>query len=250
MRLLCFPHAGAGAVFFMSWPSYLQPWIDVVCPCLPGRDARAGEQPMTEMTPLVRGIADDIEALLDVPYALYGHSLGSFIAFDLARELARRGRLAPKYLFVSGQRAPSLPYRQTPIFHQADDAFLASVRQRHNALPKSLIADPAMKAFLVRLLRADFKLVEAYRYEAGAPLGCPIMAFGGLDDPAIGRDQLDPWSRETTGRFQVRLIEGAHFFPQTHPTQALAPIRVELETMVSGSHPHEKQNGWKAGLMP
>ena len=228
LRLFCFPHAGAGAALFRSWPEHLPHGVEVVCPCLPGRDARAAEAPLAEMAPLVRDLAHQIADLLDRPYALYGHSLGAFVAFDLAHELIRRGAPAPAQLLVSGQRGPSLPYDQTPIYQLPDDAFIAAVCRRHNAIPAAILADKAMLAYLTRLLRADFTLVEAFCYTAATRLTCRITAYGGVDDPMIGREQLAAWSQETVGGFNLRMVPGAHFFPQSHPAELLAQVSDDL----------------------
>ena len=229
LRLFCFPHAGAGAAIFRDWPKHLPDGVEIACPCLPGRDARAGEPPISQMAPLARDLADDIASLIDRPYALYGHSLGAFVAFDLANELVRRGLPPPTRLLAAGQRGPSLPYPLDPIYHLPEEAFLAAVRRRHNAIPEAVLADKAMMAYLARLLRADFTLVEAYRHQAGERLNCPITAFGGLDDPGIAREQLEAWARETTGACTIRMVSGGHFFPQTNQAGFLAELSAQLE---------------------
>ncbi|MFI4995274.1 MAG: thioesterase II family protein [Hyphomicrobiales bacterium] len=229
LRLFCFPHAGAGAASFRTWPDHLPDGIEVACPCLPGRDARAGETPLAQMAPLVRDLADQVANLLDRSYALYGHSLGAFIAFDLAHELVKRGAPEPARLIVSGQRGPRLPYGRTPIFRLPDDEFLAGVRRRHNAIPEAILADPAMRTYLTRLLRADFTLVEAYRHPDVSPLSCTITVYGGVDDPMVRREQLEAWTQETAGDCAIRMVPGAHLFPQSHQAELLALISRDLE---------------------
>jgi medium-chain acyl-[acyl-carrier-protein] hydrolase len=67
---------------------------------------------------------------------------------------------------------------------------------------------------VLRTLRADFTLTEAYRYRATCSLGCPITAFGGMDDRLVIREQLEAWAGETTNRFRLHLLPGGHFFHQ------------------------------------
>ena len=228
LQLVCFPHAGAGSGLFRAWPQQLPKGVEVVCPILPGRDARAGEAPLIDMAILAGDVADQLEGLLKAPYAIYGHSLGAFIAFDLTHELARRGAPGPMRLFASGQRGPSLPYPAAPNYLLEDQALLDAVRRRHNAIPEAVLADLGMRAYLVRLLRADFTLVEAYRYVATLPLDCPITVLGGRDDPMITRAQLDLWARETRAGCEVVTIAGGHFYPQTHAAETLAAISARL----------------------
>ena len=86
-RLFCFPHAGAGAAVFSQWPDHLPSDVDMCVPCLPGRDARVDEPPSSAMIPLVANLAQEMLPFLSAPYALFGHSMGAFIAFDLAHQL-------------------------------------------------------------------------------------------------------------------------------------------------------------------
>src|SRR6516162_1128526 len=115
-RLFCFPYAGAVAAVFQLWPDHLPPDLEVCIPCLPGRDARLDEPAASDMAPLVASLAQDVLPWLSVPYALFGHSMGAFIAFDLAHELSDLGS-PPAHLFVSAQRGPSLPYAGVRFSH-------------------------------------------------------------------------------------------------------------------------------------
>src|SRR5579872_3654109 len=125
-RLFCFPYAGAGAAVFRQWPDHLPDHVELCLPCLPGRDGRIDEPPAFAMAPLVASLAREMLASLTGPYALFGHSMGAFIAFDLAHALSELGR-PPAHLFVSAQRAPRLPYAGQPIFALPDDEFLAGI---------------------------------------------------------------------------------------------------------------------------
>jgi medium-chain acyl-[acyl-carrier-protein] hydrolase len=234
LRVFCFPHAGAGAAIFRSWPEHLPAGIEIACPSLPGRDARAAEPPQADLETLVAGVAADVLPLLDVPYCLYGHSLGAFVAFDLAHELARRGAPPPRRLFVAAQRAPRLPHPQAPIWQLPDGAFLDAVRQRHDALPPALLADPDMKRYLTRLLRADFTLVEAYHYRAEEILSCAMTVFGGRDDTAVPSTLMPGWADETTGPCEIVLLPGGHFFFRSHP----GPFLAEFSARLAAALPH------------
>jgi medium-chain acyl-[acyl-carrier-protein] hydrolase len=228
LRVFCFAHAGAGAPIFRSWPEHLPPGIELACPSLPGRDARAAEAPQADMKALVAGVAAEVLPLLDAPYCLFGHSLGAFVAFDLAHELAQRRMPPPRHLFVAAQRAPRLPHPQVPIYHLPDAAFLDGVQQRHAALPAALLADPDMRRYLTHLLRADFTLVETYRHRGHAALACAVTAFGGRDDDAVPPALLPGWAEETTGPCEIVLLPGGHFFFKSHAREFLAEFSVRL----------------------
>ena len=235
LRVVCFAHAGAGAAMFRTWPDALPAGIELVCPSLPGRDVRAAEQPLADMPSLVARVAADVSPLLDMPYCLFGHSLGAFVAFELAHELAHWDARQPVHLFVAAQRSPRLPHPQAPIYALPDAEFLAGVQRRHEALPAALLADPEMKRYLTRLLRADFILVEAYRSVRRDCISCPITAFGGREDTAVPAALLPGWAEETSGACETVLLPGGHFFLRTHPDAFFSTFSECLERAISES---------------
>ena len=107
VQLVCLPFAGGGAWAFRSWPALLPPEIDVLAVQPPGREGRIAEVPLRDLYALVENVANGIDALLDTPYALFGHSMGALAAFELCRELRRRGRPGPTHLMVSGYGPPT-----------------------------------------------------------------------------------------------------------------------------------------------
>ena len=227
-RIFCFPYAGAGAAIFRTWADLLPSDIELCVPVLPGRDARINEAPIARMAPLIQSIIGQIVPGLTLPYAIFGHSMGAFVAFDLAHEIARLGLRAPSHLFMSAQRGPRLPCAETPIFDLPDDRFLAGVIARYDSIPKAVRAQPDFMKVLLRILRADFTLVEDYQYRASAGLTCPITVFGGVDDSRITTAELQAWSEETSGRFTLRRLPGGHFFIDSARAELVGLIRQEM----------------------
>src|SRR5262249_42526736 len=158
---------------------------------------------------------------LSVPYALFGHSMGAFIAFDLAHELSGLGR-PPTQLFVAAQRGPSLPYPGRPIFALPDKEFLMGVLERYQSIPRPILEQQDLMAVLLRRLRGDFTLAENYRYRAATRLICPITAFGGKDDSQCVSEHLRAWEVETANRFRLYLLPGGHFFLESSREEMLA----------------------------
>src|SRR5262245_41626934 len=115
LRLYCFPFAGGGASIFRLWPDALPASVEVCSVQPPGRETRFREAPFARMAPLVAVLADVLLPELERPYALFGHSMGALIAFELAREQRRRRARPPEQLIVSGRGAPHLPARLTPL---------------------------------------------------------------------------------------------------------------------------------------
>ena len=230
IRLFCFPYAGGGASLYRTWAQGLPPQVEV-CPVqLPGRENRIREEPFRRMETLVEALAAGLAPLLDRPFAFFGHSMGSLIAFELTRHLVRERGLSPAHLFVSGHRAPQLPPRDEPIHPLPDEEFLAKVFEL-NGTPEEVRTDPELRALFLPILRADFELCETYGYQEAAPLPCPVSAFGGLGDHHVPREDLQAWQEQSQGRFVLRMLPGDHFFLTSAEPLLLRTLGQELYTI-------------------
>lgn len=226
VRLFCLPYAGAGANAFRGWAARLPELTDVeVLPIRPpGREGRLGEPPHTD----VERLADGVEGWLDRPYCLYGHSVGARIAFDLARELRRRARPAPRLLCVSGCPAPQLPV-PTPEDSRLDDAaFLRRVTEL-GAMPSVVLENEELRELVLPALRADFAYVDTYEYRAQEPLSFPLHAIGGDADPEAPVDSVRAWGRQTSAGFRCSVLPGDHFFIHSAADRMLAVLARSID---------------------
>src|SRR6185437_14927625 len=101
LRLFCFPHAGGGAAIYRTWSGAFPSSVEVCPVLLPGREARLREPAYFSVFPLIDTLVPAIIPFLDMPFVLFGHSMGALIAFELVRELRRRRHRLPECLFVS-----------------------------------------------------------------------------------------------------------------------------------------------------
>lgn len=177
------------------------------------------------MAELVDRICGGIEPYLDMPFSFFGHSMGALICFELARALAWQRRPQPRWLFVSGAIPPHR--RQLESLHTLPtNDFIEAVSLRYNGLPAEVLANRELLEFLTPILRADFELIENYRYGDGPPLSAKIAAFGGRDDPSVPPLELERWSDLTAQpeSFRVTLFDGDHFFLNGQRTALLNEI--------------------------
>lgn len=235
LRLFCFHFAGGSASTFRTWPALLaerRPEIEVCAVQPPGRENRLKEKPFSQVSALVDALIAPLRPDLDRPFALFGHSMGAIVAYELAQALTRLG-VPPTHLLVSGRRAPGTVERYAPI-HQAptDDALLRAIQQRYGNLPELLLQDAELKAIYAPLLRADFTLVESYTPSTLAPLPCPITAFGGASDPIATEAELNAWRTVTQSDFVLHLLSGGHFYLQDQSGPLLDRIATILATSV------------------
>jgi len=232
LRLYCVPYAGSGAGVFRAWPDGLGERVEVRSIMLPGRERRFNEPALTSVGEIADLLVPALAAALDPPYAIFGHSLGAMVAFEVARRLSAAGQ-PPVHLLTSGARAP---HRRdsSPIYHHLPDVeFLDSIREL-GGTPPELVAHEEFLQLLLPTLRADFTAAETYRWPSGQPLPFPITTFGGADDPLVSRADLDDWAAQAGGGFRVHMLPGDHFFLTTAQAELLALVARELAPHLDG----------------
>jgi medium-chain acyl-[acyl-carrier-protein] hydrolase len=212
-RLFWFPHAGGGASLLSL--------ADVVPVRLPGRESRLAETPFERMWPLIEALAGAIDGYLDRPFGFFGHSMGAAVAFELARELRRRGKPLPRVLIASAARAPQFRRGHVPPPPPSREAFLEELR-RLGGLPTE---DRDVLHAILPSMEADATLYRNYVYAEGEPFAFPIRAYGGACDPNIRAEHLEGWREQTTGDFAVRVFPGGHFYLNESRAEFLEALR-------------------------
>jgi len=168
--------------------------------------------------------------LLDKPFALFGHSMGAIISFELAR-LLRADHICPRRLIVSGRGAPHLPQTRTAIYSLAEREFLDALRNL-DGTPKEVLDNPELMKVVTPMLRADLQMIETYRYRTAPPLDCPIVIFGGRGDKTVGKEELKAWGSHTTGQNWVHMFPGDHFFLTAAQSLVLERLSRSLQNLV------------------
>ncbi|WP_414937786.1 thioesterase II family protein [Amycolatopsis sp. cmx-11-51] len=223
-RLVAFPHAGGSASAYRPLSGALSPTVEVHTVQYPGRQDRLGEPVIDDLHVLSERLVD-IVAELPKPFALFGHSMGAIVAFEVARRLEARG-LVPAALFLSARRGPDIHKEQA--HHLADDAtFLAEVSRLGGTDP-TIFDDPDIRALALPSLRGDYKAVETYRYRPGPDVTCPIVALAGNADPVLDVPDVENWAEHTTGSFEKEIFEGGHFFLDDNRDAVVARILGKL----------------------
>jgi surfactin synthase thioesterase subunit len=211
LRLICFPYAGGTPSVYRDWEEHLGDHVQVVPVLLPGRGLRLRERPYQSIGPLAGDIATALtEHGLTREYAMFGHSMGALLAYEVACELRERGEAEPRHLFVSGSRAPHL-YGDRADHRLPDEALLRVVRDLGGLSGSESVGGAYLQRRLP-VLRADLGVCENYRWRPRPPLGCPMTAFSATDDPIATPVQVEAWREYTSGSLLRRHLAGDHFY--------------------------------------
>ncbi|MFB6888420.1 thioesterase II family protein [Kitasatospora sp. NPDC056327] len=227
VRLFCFAHAGGGAAAYRPWRPALAPAVDVRAVVLPGRESRVRELPYYRIEQLLDPLCEALEPHLDRPYAFFGHSLGSILAYEAARRLSTGPGRGPELLIVSGRRAPRLPTDRRSFSDLPDAEFLAAMAEL-GGTPAEVMGQEQLLNLLLPTLRADFELHESYRTLPGPALRCPVAAYMGAADSEVDRAELLGWHAETTGEFTLRVLPGGHFYLRDAANAVADAVRQDL----------------------
>jgi surfactin synthase thioesterase subunit len=226
-QLFCFSHAGGGPSFFRPWGAGLRPEIAVRRVLLPGREGRLEEPPFRHIADLLDPLCAGLEPHLDQPYALFGHSMGALVAYEVARRLSAAGTAGPACLIVSGRAAPGLARDRRRLSGLPDDEFVSEVA-RLNGIPPEVQSDPELLSLLLPALRADYELAETYHPLPGGHLNCPVVAYMSTSDPEVQYTEMLAWRKVTSGEFSIRVFRGDHFYLKAGRADVLHAVREDM----------------------
>jgi surfactin synthase thioesterase subunit len=239
-RLYCLPPAGHGAAFYQSWVPHL---ADDTEPCvvqLGGRGA-ADDRPLaTDPSPVVTALADLIHAAADPrPFALFGHSGGALLAYEITRRLRRTRREVPFLLALSSLGPPHV---------DSSDALTAvlSGSKDRGGLPDLLGPVPAritgdrrgMRGLLLPFL-ADLVLMLQlqHHHRDEPPLETPIALYGGRDDPFVVPEHLAAWNDLASLPTTPHLFPGGHAYLTEHTADLVRRLGRDLTATARRHHP-------------
>jgi medium-chain acyl-[acyl-carrier-protein] hydrolase len=233
LQLFCLPYAGGGSLAFRGWSSYFTPHQIAICPIqLPGRENRLDHPPYRSLAQLIPDLADVLRLALEqtpLPYAFFGYSMGSLIAFELIKYMALH-HFSPITALIVAAANPPHWQRKAPNLHCLPDLDLIAELQRFNGTPNAVLQNPELMALLLPLLRSDFQLLETYCYQPAPPLPLPILALGGELDQTVTISALQQWQQHTV-KFTFQTFSGHHFFIQSHQAELIQAVLQFLQRL-------------------
>lgn len=227
VRLVCLPFAGGSALTYRTWTTSFPSWIDVCAVELPGHGTRLNTPQKATMEELVRAVLPAVTGLA-APIAIFGHSMGARLGFELCRALDPK----PLHLFASGSPAPDIPRRR--LLAHLPRAQLIAELVRMNPTSAEVYADAELTDLLLPIIRTDLAITEAYRGVVEPPVANPITVLTGSDDEDVTRDEARAWARCTEHPLAEPLVyEGGHFFLEKHSTPIRQVIVAQLEAALA-----------------
>lgn len=226
MRILLFPYACGGASIYRTWHNLFPSEIEVIPIQLPGRENRISEKPFTRLVEVTDYLFETLKPLYDRPLALFGHSMGSLISYELAIRLEKAG-YTPAHLFVSAHSSPDNG-KLGSNDHLLSDKKLINRLRELSFTPEPVLQNQDLMKLLLPLIRADFAMCETYEYNNHPALNCPITVFGGTNDKEVSLDELDKWKAFSNASFSKNELKGDHFFVHDQADNIISEISNKL----------------------
>jgi acyl transferase domain-containing protein/NADPH:quinone reductase-like Zn-dependent oxidoreductase/surfactin synthase thioesterase subunit len=224
-RVFCFSYMTADGDAYQGWAESLHPSVELWTITYPDLGGELDALLRGPAEALRRTGADELMALTDLPYAFYGHSMGGFVALDLACELEARGR-APRFVAVGA--LPTLetmrsivPQTSVATPEEISDDFVVQVMNRMQ-VPAALLNEPAFREQALARTRRDLWLGVQGQFQRTdktlAQPKCPVWLFGGNHDPIATADKRPAGvpGLEPAGVVEV---SGGHLFVEQSPAR-------------------------------
>lgn len=223
LRLICFPHAGAGASAYARWIEHVPHDVEVWAATYPGHEERMHEAPLDSIAMCAATLIGELHQAQDLPFVFFGHSMGALVAFEAVQQLRRSSRRLPLVLYVSGHIAPQRIGDREPIHVLDDDAFLDRIVAL-GGTTGDLLQAPEWRELLLPLLKTDIAACETYELPPNAAVPCRLVALGGTDDEIASEPDMLAWEEQAQFSFRHEIFAGDHFYLQTEMEDVLQVI--------------------------
>lgn len=213
-RFICLGYCGGGVSSYMKWADVLPPGVELAAVCYPGREGRFMEDFPGDWEELVEDVIAAVVSASDLPYVLFGHSMGSWVAFDVASRLEERGHRGPEALALSSANAPSAGLNVEEVIPsqaQSDEQLLGWMRD-FGLLPQHVLDDADLQEMAVELMRADIRVRDSFRFRVGRDVTAPLELFTGAGDETIDPDVQEQWRRLSRNGLRHTELPGSHFY--------------------------------------
>lgn len=231
LKVFMFHSMGAGASMFNDFMYQAPEGTDVYAVQLPGRENRKDEPLYTDFSKLLDDLELAILPMLDGAFAIYGHSFGGIIAFELTRRLRNNYGKEPVHFFSSATMAPQMTvtWKNRDVLKQS--AISSNSEQKLIGL-MNYIDDLDYVKKILPILRLDMALLVDYDYTDDHKFDFPITVFSAIEDEVTLPEEMAPWSEQTSSDFRQELVHGDHWFVSRNKDFIREQIGKDLSELV------------------
>lgn len=228
IKLYCLPCAGGTIGMYRGWKRNLNDNIDV-CPIeLAGRGNRFSEPLYNNFDEAIEDVCRMVSIGQDTTYALFGHSMGSILSYELARRIKMQSLPSPKHIFFSSSYSPET--RSKRFYNEMSREQILDETFKMGGTAREVIENKELMDLFLPIIRSDFHVLKTYqRVQAyGDLLDCPISIMYGEHDPDIDTDEIALWKNYTSNTCEFQVYNGGHFYINENKDKVLNYIESKL----------------------
>jgi surfactin synthase thioesterase subunit len=224
LQLFCFPYAGGNSTTFTGWEQSFPANVELVLVQPPGRHSRLFEYPYDTMHELIEVMHQHFLKALKSKFVLFGHSLGSYVAFELMQQLSISNGPVPEHFIASASRSPYPDFSKDSAYDLPYDEFVDYLRKL-GGTPDGVLQNKELLELYLPTLRADFKIADTYSVSDDRLFDIPVSVLNGDKDDMITEESLQDWGRYFTSKPDRLTIAGGHFYLEEQKHEVLIYLK-------------------------
>ena len=241
LRLFLFPPAGSDVTIFNKWEDNFSSYVEVCKLKLPGRGMRYNEPLESNCQILADKIAEVIDENTNIPFVIFGHSMGALIAYETAILLQAKGNKFLKEICLSAMKSPDCvsddgcfenDNSQKISMHSLSDAELQKKLIEFGGMPSEILSDSSLIEFLLPIFRNDLYLCDTYHLNKKIVLNIPIVVYGGKSDSVANSNDLAKWKDFSSKKVHVLMFQGNHFYFEMSKAMFMFDLSKNIERLM------------------
>lgn len=197
-----------------------------------------GADDINQWSDLVENLSEAMRALCDLPFVVYGHSMGGIVAYEVLVALEQKYQLSPEVFIPSSVPPPRVFERlniMAPFYNISKDMGMEECRQLLERSQIILPLNSGVKSMSDEAMQCDIDLIKSYKnVHNKTDLSCPLFALQANNDILV-KDPISVslWKDYSVGDFFFQEIEGTHLYFMNPPTSIFSSIQSFLEKRIS-----------------
>lgn len=225
LRLVLLHHAGGSSAFYQSWFKHLPHDVEGVAVDLPGRQASWEEPNLSYYKEAIWHIRKQLDSLDSLPTILFGHSMGSAMAYLVAQSYEQEKHVRPSPIIGLALSGRCPPWR---VRDNIGDLPIHELKQRikdFGGVPQAMNQVPEIFEVFLKLIKADLQMVENIPLVAPHQrFTFPMLAFAGTEDRCATVHDMKHWFECSEHEPHCISLPGHHFFLAQHVPFILSQV--------------------------
>jgi len=208
-QLFMLPFGGGNETSYAKFETYLDRKIRMVTAEAPGKGRRIREPLLKNLYLIAEEYYRQFKPQIKGPYAIYGHSMGAYVAHIITQRIMEDKLPLPAHIFLTSKVAPSRNYNKKRSI-MTNEQFIAHLKQL-KGMPDAILENEELLQIFLPMIRTDFDAIDNYKYIGGKPYPVDMTALCG-ENEAVDDEDITDWQKETSGTFYFRRYPGDHFW--------------------------------------